>query len=413
MNQPTNVENVQYFVDGGTLPLYTPSYVPRPADRDLLQSVLDSRFCYVLTTRQMGKSSLMIRTAKQVRDRGGKAALVDLTAIGAKVSRDQWYLGILTRLKSELQLTTDAEAWWGERQHLGEPQRLSDFLRDVVLSEIRDGQVVIFIDEIDSTLSLDFGADDFFSVIRAIYNERSNTQILNRLTFVLLGVATPSELIRERNSPLFNIGRRIDLQEFSLDDAEPLRLGLERSLGDNAAATLQQIFEWTGGHPYLTQKLCMEIVATERKEIASDEVDSQVRTFFFSEDGEKDTNLRFVRDRIKGAPINERRPMLELYRRVYAGEDVPIEDRSTTQNALELAGLIRKAGRQLHVRNQIYRQVFNIAWIDEMFAEMRSEERHVSRQRTLSILVRIAIGALIAVAVILVLVLVLLPMLIR
>jgi hypothetical protein len=55
--------------------------------------------------------------------------------------------------------------------------------------------IVIFIDEIDSVLGLNFPIDDFFAAIRACYNKRAQNPEYKRLTFVLLGVATPTELI--------------------------------------------------------------------------------------------------------------------------------------------------------------------------------------------------------------------------
>ena len=53
-----------FFVAGGALKLDTPSYVTRPADDELLKLALGGKFCYVLTPRQMGKSSLMSRTTR-------------------------------------------------------------------------------------------------------------------------------------------------------------------------------------------------------------------------------------------------------------------------------------------------------------------------------------------------------------
>ena len=40
-------------------------------------------FCYVLTARQMGKSSLMIRTALRLKEQGVRTAIIDLTKIGS------------------------------------------------------------------------------------------------------------------------------------------------------------------------------------------------------------------------------------------------------------------------------------------------------------------------------------------
>ncbi|MEZ4727140.1 MAG: hypothetical protein R3E79_08420 [Caldilineaceae bacterium] len=59
-------------------------------------------------------------------------------------------------------------------------------------------------------------------------------------------------MIQDRERTPFNIGRRIDLIEFTLADAAPLQQGLAVYDPAQPRALLQQIFTWTNGHPYLT-----------------------------------------------------------------------------------------------------------------------------------------------------------------
>src|SRR5262245_3470382 len=98
-----------FYVTGGTLRHDTPSYVERQADKDLYEGLTHGEFCYVLTSRQMGKSSLMNRTAARLRESGLTVALLDLTAIGQNLSPEQWYGGLLERLGYQVGLEEELD----------------------------------------------------------------------------------------------------------------------------------------------------------------------------------------------------------------------------------------------------------------------------------------------------------------
>jgi hypothetical protein len=348
-----------YFTVGGTLQRDDPSYVRRKADDELFELVMAGQYCSVLTARQMGKSSLMVRTIDRVRRAGGQTVKIDLSALGVhQTTPEQWYCGILRQTAEQLQLDLDFDLWWSSRSALSLVQRFSDFIEEEVLPAVPQ-RAVCFVDEIDSTLALDF-TDDFFIAIRQLYNSRASDPAFSKLTFVLLGVAAPSDLIKDRNRTPFNIGRAINLRELSPDDAQPLERGLEACFPGQGAAALARVFHWTSGHPYLTQKICAELVEQPQQRVDDASVDVLVRQLFFNDDV-PDSNLDFVREYVKSRP--ERAELLQLYRRVYAGAAVAEQEQSPLQNRLKLIGLVCAENHTLHVRNLIYRHVFGPAWI--------------------------------------------------
>jgi len=83
---------------------------------------------------------------------------------------------------------------------------------------------VIFIDETDNIRDERFG-EDFFSLIRSFYDRRAANPDFSRLSFGILGVASPNDLIRDKKRTAFNLGKAVDLRGFQLREAMPLAGG--------------------------------------------------------------------------------------------------------------------------------------------------------------------------------------------
>jgi len=107
-----------FFHDKGTLRADARSYVERKADRELVSNLLTSELCYVLTSRQMGKSSLMVRSAAKLREQGVGVVVLDLTAVGQNVTPEQWYDGLLNRAARQLRLEDEMEDYWFKYERL-------------------------------------------------------------------------------------------------------------------------------------------------------------------------------------------------------------------------------------------------------------------------------------------------------
>jgi AAA-like domain len=369
---------------GGTVHRGAQSYIVRQADEELLGGLSQGEFCYVLDSRQIGKSSLMLRTAGRLREEGPLAIILDLTALGQNLTAEQWYAGLLGKVAKELwqmdiDLEDELDEFWLAHPQMGPFQRWMSALREVVLAKTQR-PVVIFLDEIDAVRSLPFSTDEFFAGIREAYNRRTRDPEFKRLTFCLLGVATPSDLMQEARMTPFNIGKRIELKDFTPEEAAFLAAGLGRDR--LAKKLLDRILYWTGGHPYLTQVLC-RTVAEDPEVHNSAGVDRHCEKLFLSPRArEKDDNLLFVSRRVLSGDI-DRAGLLHLYETIRARKRTRDDETNPLVAHLRLAGLTRVLEGYLWVRNRIYFRVFDREWVNANMPDAEVRRQKAAFQRGL------------------------------
>ena len=375
-----------HYQIGGSLQLDSPTYVTRRADAELYDGlksdgITGGDFCYVLNSRQMGKSSLRVRTMARLQAEGVACVAVQMTdIIDEETTPEQFYAGVIDSITQDLNLDFDNEAWWQANQALSLVNRFSKFLATVLLVQV-PGNLVIFIDEVDRVLSLPFKVNGFFAAIRECYNKRADVPAFRRLTFALLGVATPSDLIEDKRSTPFNVGRAIELTGFTPEEAQPLAAGLGVA---NGPEVLGAILQWTGGQPFLTQKVCRLVAAQAANagavqleadgaqmtaEAVTELIQAQVIHNWQSND--EPEHLRTIRDRLVK---NEQKAArwLGLYQRIWAEGGLPTDGANTDHIELRLSGLVVERQGWLRVYNPVYREIFNPDWAAQTLANLRS-----------------------------------------
>jgi WD40 repeat protein len=373
---------------GGSLGVKSPCYVERQADLELYEGLKAGMFCYVLNSRQMGKSSLRVQAMHRLHQDGIACGVIDITAIGSQeITVEQWYASILSSLVSAFRLDINLRDWWRENLYLSPIKRLSKFVEDVLLVE-SSRNMVIFIDEIDSILGLPFSVDDFFAWIRSCYNKRTDQPAYQRITFVLLGVATPADLMTDKNRTPFNIGKAISLNGFELHETEPLAQGFQGKF-ERPQAILAEVLNWTGGQPFLTQRIC---------QILSEEVDSSSANLQRHQDNlsgsladwvadvvhrrvisnwasqDEPEHLKTIRDRLLRNKQQSSR-LLGLYGQISENSEINFGDEPEQMDLL-LSGLVVKRQSAtnapvLQVYNRIYQTIFSRAWLEKELAKLR------------------------------------------
>lgn len=382
-----------FFVAGGTLGQGAESYVVRQADRDLIEVLRNREFAYVLDSRQKGKSSLMIRVRRALEEEGTRTVLLDLQRFGSNLDPERWYASLLDAVDESLDASDQLFGAWDADRRLGPMRRFFNSIEDLLTE--RDLRVVVFVDEVDFVRSLPFSVDEFFAGIRECHN-RSATGVQSHLTFCLLGVANPSELIHDVRITPFNIGRRIELTDFTLAELEPFHEPLSEGGRDGRLLT-ERVHRWTGGHPYLTQRLAAAVAADPTIRSGGG-VDRLAEALFLGtkarteEPNLSDASRRMLEAPIEGLHASESRSrVLDAYLAVLEGRR-PVRDDDTDPvvSVLKLSGLVKVVDGRLAIRNQVYRRAFDRAWAEANLPEAERKRVQSAARRARAQVIGIA-----------------------
>jgi tetratricopeptide (TPR) repeat protein len=230
-------------------------YVERDADLQLKRIVDEmQRPGYVLVARQMGKTNLLINAKRTLESDKRIFAYVDLSN-SFKYERE-CYLNIIDVIIETFEDVFEpivSEIYSLRKNSLPPHKEYSKSLR-IILNHFK-GDIVIILDEIDALRTADY-SDNIFAQIRSNYFSRTNFEEFERLTYILSGVIEPTELIKDRNKSPFNIGDKIYLDDFTLEEHNTF-INKSKLRIDNVIST--EIYKWSNGNPRLTFDICSEI----------------------------------------------------------------------------------------------------------------------------------------------------------
>jgi hypothetical protein len=245
---------------GGAVPLDSEFYIVRPTD-DLFRAAIERQDSIVLVkgARQMGKTSLLARGLQQAREAGARVVLTDFQMLNTEhlQSAGTLYLTLAEWIADQLDLDLPADSGWDSQRS---PNiHFQRYLRREVLGKI-DGPLLWGLDEVDRLFPCEF-ANDVFGMFRSWHNARSldPTGPWSRLTLAMAYATEAHLFITDLNQSPFNVGTRLMLADFTLEQVTELNRRYGSPLRDEAE--LARFVQLLGGHPALARRGLHEMAA--------------------------------------------------------------------------------------------------------------------------------------------------------
>jgi class 3 adenylate cyclase len=252
-------EEVKLEPVGGAVPPDSPFYVARATDAEFHQALADGEsILLVKGARQMGKTSLLARGAGQARGLGWRVGMTDFQKLNSAQMNSEaiFYKLLAATLARQLKFAYDFDTEWMDL--FGSNLNMDNFLRELL--DASEERLVWCMDEVDKLFAAPF-ASDFFGLVRSWHNSRSTEPggPWDKLT-VVISYATEAHLfIQDLNQSPFNVGRRLDLQDFNAQQVVDLN---GRYGGPLASyAEVEQLQALLGGQPFLTRR-ALDALAT-------------------------------------------------------------------------------------------------------------------------------------------------------
>jgi hypothetical protein len=242
---------------GGTIKLGDRFYIERDSDAKLKRAILkNGETVTIRASRQTGKSSLLARGIHLIHS-AVNIVYIDLQGIEHEAfeSADLFlkhFASTITR-KLRMDQTVVNKIW---KDALGPQDKLVKVMEEYILPTSGQ-QIILAMDEADRLLTVPFHSD-FFALMRSWHNNRAIDPLWNNLNLAMVIATEPYLLISNPNQSPFNVGVKLNLEDFSRKQVEDLNHRHGNPIKEKDGESFYDLFS---GHPYLTRKALYLLVS--------------------------------------------------------------------------------------------------------------------------------------------------------
>jgi hypothetical protein len=246
----------------GAVPMDSQFYLVRPTDEALHAAIArQDSIVLIKGARQMGKTSLLARGLHQARQLGRRVVLTDFQKLNTAHldTLDTLYLALGGMIAEQLDLDVQPEDVWQARR--GPNSNFERYMRREVLGTL-EAPLVWGLDEVDRLFTYPFSGE-VFGLLRAWHNERAfdATGPWCRLTLAIAYATEAYLFITDLNQSPFNVGTRLTLEDFTLEQVATLNRRYGSPLRTDAEVA--RFFHLLGGQPYLVRRGLHDMVMQE------------------------------------------------------------------------------------------------------------------------------------------------------
>ena len=328
---------------GGTLDVDDPWYLPRQTDVTALAHIRQpGQTLTIKGPRQMGKSSLLMRTVKAGMDAGKSVALLDFQLVGedSKADADLFFRRFASWVAEQLNLPDMVEKFWNSAY--ASPQNCTRYMEQHVLEPL-GGPCILAIDETDAIFQTSF-SQDFFSMLRSWHNRRADPirRCWKKLDIILSTSTEPQFFIDRPHESPFNVGVTLRVEDFDPEQVGVLNARHPRPL---SGVDIERLYRLVRGHPFLTRK-ALYMAAGSAPTCSAGELFAHAR----DDAGPFGDHLRDYLLRLQ-----RKKDLIPALRQVVDGRTLNDE---LAIYRLQALGLVRRDGHKVVPRCELYGEYF-------------------------------------------------------
>ncbi|MBW4473848.1 MAG: AAA-like domain-containing protein [Stenomitos rutilans HA7619-LM2] len=233
-------------------------------DRIIRHAINESLYIALNSPRQTGKATLLNQVRCDLHGQGYGVAFLDFSGLN-DLTKSEFYATISSFIREGLEDLIESTDDSLCQQDITDQKGFFRYLEWLCNNTPGQRRIILMfygIGEIPEEASL-----NLFPTIRSFFTRGATSpqgkNIYRKIMFIFAGDIDLGQLMQGRNSPLLNICETFSLRDFSLEQVLELAKGFQGAIPELVPKIANSVYDWTNGHPYLTQRLFELIEETD------------------------------------------------------------------------------------------------------------------------------------------------------